>query len=446
MNEPVNPTFASEQVEKTEIERITEQVQNYKASIDGKLVNVVNVLIEQYLKAGLVSTQDLQAISSLSNEFNKAQIDYQTFMTSKQKRIQELQQEEIASASQQREAVYNELHSKMTEERVARKKAEQDLRIAMAQLQALTNIKGNVTSAPAITGGNAPSITGMISEVEAPIPADNPKVETKPVERSRAFDLARALNPENAETLSEDESLIEKVEETKEAFKEWEEEEVKSIDDVTPEEWDRATKSIKEESVEEQLELPIEEETVEEQLELPIEEETVELEDEVKDELDLYEEQLIAEEQEESDAEEFTIQEEDKSTRPNFTTPVVSSSNAPNLKQNIPTYDSEEELLAAAQAKIDAKLKQEAEEEYEEITIPSEAELSSMTKADILKQAEELGFENVSTSDTKKVMIQNFVSDANAFIQSLEESGDLLSTNVEGEEDDTVDRQDGGYF
>ena len=433
MNEPVNPTFASEQVEKTEIERITEQVQNYKASIDGKLVNVVNVLIEQYLKAGLVSTQDLQAISSLSNEFNKAQIDYQTFMTSKQKRIQELQQEEIASASQQREAVYNELHSKMTEERVARKKAEQDLRIAMAQLQALTNIKGNVTSAPAITGGNAPSITGMISEVEAPIPADNPKVETKPVERSRAFDLARALNPENAETLSEDESLIEKVEETKEAFKEWEEEEVKSIDDVTPEEWDRATKSIKEESVEEQLELPIEEETVE-------------LEDEVKDELDLYEEQLIAEEQEESDAEEFTIQEEDKSTRPNFTTPVVSSSNAPNLKQNIPTYDSEEELLAAAQAKIDAKLKQEAEEEYEEITIPSEAELSSMTKADILKQAEELGFENVSTSDTKKVMIQNFVSDANAFIQSLEESGDLLSTNVEGEEDDTVDRQDGGYF
>lgn len=432
MNEPVNPTFASEQVEKTEIERITEQVQNYKASIDGKLVNVVNVLIEQYLKAGLVSTQDLQAISSLSNEFNKAQIDYQTFMTSKQKRLQELQQEEIASASQQREAIYNELHNKMTEERVARKKAEQDLRIAMAQLQALTNIKGNVTSAPVITGGNAPSVTGMISEVEAPIPADKPKVETKPVERSRAFDLARALNPENTETLSEDESLIEKVEETKEAFKEWEEEEVKSIDDVTPEEWDRATKSIKEEPVEEQLELPIEEETVE-------------LEDEVKDELDLYEEQLIAEEQEESDAEEFTIQEEDKSTRPNFTTPVVSSSNAPNLT-NIPTYDSEEELLAAAQAKIDAKKEQEAEEEYEEITIPSEAELSSMTKADILKEAKELGFENVSTSDTKNVMIQNFVSDANAFIQSLEESGDLLSTDVEGEEDDTVDRQDGGYF
>ena len=435
MNEPVNPTFASEQVEKTEIERITEQLQKYTAPIDGKLINVVNVIIEQYLKAGLVNAQDLQAIATVSNEFNKAQIDYQTFVTSKQKRLQELHQEEIASASQQREAIYNELNNKVIEERVARKKAEQDLRIAMAQLQALTNIKGNVTSAPVITGGNAPSVTGMISEVEAPRPADKPKVEAKPVQRSRAFDLARALNPENAETLSEDESLRQKIEETKEAFKEWEEEEIKSIDDVTPEEWDRATKSIKEESVEEQLELPIEEETVE-----------LELEDEVKDELDLYEEQLIAEEQEESDAEEFTIQEEDRATRPNFTTPVVSSSNAPNLKQNIPTYDSEEELLAAAQAKIDAKKEKEAEEEYEEITIPSEAELNAMTKADIEKTAEELGFENVNVADTKKVMIQNFVSDANAFIQTLEESGELLSTNEEGEEDDTVDRQDGGYF
>lgn len=431
MNEPVNPTFASEQVEKSEIERITEQLQRYTAPIDGKLINVVNVIIEQYLKAGLVNAQDLQAIAAVSNEFNKAQIDYQTFVTSKQKRLQELQQEEIASASQQREAIYNELNNKVIEERVARKKAEQDLRIAMAQLQALTNIKGNVTSAPVITGGNAPSVTGMISEVEAPIPTDKPKVEAKPVQRSRAFDLARALNPENAETLSEDESLRKKIEETKEAFKEWEEEEVKSIDDVTPEEWDRATKSIKEESVEEQLELPIEEETVE-----------------LEDEEDLRKEfeDTLEEEQEESDVEEFTIQEEDIATRPNFTTPVVSSSNAPNLKQNIPTYDSEEELLAAAQAKIDAKKEEEAEEEYEEITIPSEAELNAMTKADIEKTAEELRFENVNVADTKKVMIQNFVSDANAFIQSLEESGDLLSTNEEGEEDDTVDRQDGGYF
>ena len=111
------------------------------------------------------------------------------------------------------------------------------------------------------------------------------------------------------------------------------------------------------------------------------------------------------------------------------------SRGAPNLQQNIPTYDSEEELLAVAQAKIDAK-KEEVEEEYEEITIPSEAELNKLTKADILKSAEELGFENVNIADTKTVMIQNFVADSNAFIQSLEDS-DLVSANIESDEDGT---------
>ena len=124
----------------------------------------------------------------------------------------------------------------------------------------------------------------------------------------------------------------------------------------------------------------------------------------------------------------------------------MSGGNAPNLQQNIPTYDSEEELLAAAQAKIDAKKEEVEEEEYEEITIPSEAELNSMTKADILKSAEELGFENVNIADTKKVMIENFVADSNAFIQSLEDSGDLVSASIESDEDGDTDRQDGGYF
>ena len=73
----------------------------------------------------------------------------------------------------------------------------------------------------------------------------------------------------------------------------------------------------------------------------------------------------------------------------------------------------------------------------------SEAELNKLTKADILKSAEELGFENVNIADTKTVMIQNFVADSNAFIQSLEDS-DLVSANIESDEDGTP--IDGGYF
>ena len=383
MNELVNPTFATEQVEKSEIERITEQLQKYTAPIDGKLIGVVNVIIEQYLKAGLVNVQDLQAFATVSNEFNKAQIDYQTFVTSKQKRLQELQQEEMLKGANDTQERFRAYEQRIADEIEESRKAKKELAQLKEQLE---SIRRNTTVEPA-----------------------------KPVEKTRAFDVARALNP--APKITEDEELNEKVEETKKAFKDFVEEqsepEIKSIDDVTPEEWDQAVKSIKEVEVEEQLELDLSEERVE------LEEEP-----------------------------ELRIAEEDEETQPNFTKPIVSGGNAPNLQQNIPTYDSEEELLAAAQAKIDAKKEEEAEEEYEEITIPSEAELNDMTKAEIQTTANELGFTNVVTTDTKQVMIENFVSDSEAFIQSLQDSGELLSTNIEGEEkeDDTVDRQDGGYF
>ena len=396
MNEEVKSTFSTEQVEKSEIERITEQLQNYKASIDGKLVGVVTAMIEQYLKAGLVSTQDLTAMAALSEEFNRAQIDYQTFMGTKQRRLQELQQEELMKNNADTTERFREYEKRLAEEIEESRKAKKELAKVVAQLE---EIQANTTEEPA-----------------------------KPVEKTRAFDVARSLNPLPTQ-------VEEPVMPPPDPMESWEEPEIKSLDDVTPEEWDQAVKSIKEDEVEEESPLPewFEEEVQEEeQLELELsEDEQVELE--LK--LDEIEEQA-----------ELRIAEEDEKTQPNFTKPIVSGGNAPNLQQNIPTYDSEEELLAAAQAKIDAKKEEVEEEEYEEITIPSEAELNSMTKADILKSAEELGFENVNIADTKKVMIENFVADSNAFIQSLEDSGDLVSASIESDEDGDTDRQDGGYF
>lgn len=389
-------TFSAEQVEKSEIERITEQLQTYKASIDGKLVGVVTAMIDQYLKAGLVSTQDLTAMAALSEEFNKAQIDYQTFVQIKQRRLQELQQEQMMKSNADTTERFREYETRLAEEIEESRKAKKELAKVMAQLE---EIQANTTEEPA-----------------------------KPVEKTRAFDVARSLNPLPTQ-------VEEPIMPQPDPMESWEEPEIKSLDDVTPEEWDQAVKSIKE--------VEVDEEVVEEEVEV----------EEVKDELDLFEEQLIAEEEAEEEQlelalseeePELRIAEEDEETQPNFTKPIVSGGNAPNL-QNIPTYDSEEEMLAAAQAKIDAK-KEEVEEEYEEITIPSEAELNAMTKADILESAEELGFANVDTADTKKVMIQNFVADANAFIQSLEDSGDLVSANIESDEDGDTDRQDGGYF
>lgn len=403
MNEEVKSTFSTEQVEKPEIERITEQLQTYKASIDGKLIGVVTAMIDQYLKAGLVSTQDLTAMAALSEEFNKAQIDYQTFVATKQRRLQELQQEQMMKNNADTTEKFREYEKRLAEEIEESRKAKKELAKVVAQLE---EIQANTTVEPA-----------------------------KPVEKTRAFDVARSLNPLPTQ-------VEEPIMPPPDPMESWEEPEIKSLDDVTPEEWDQAVKSIKEDEVEEESPLPewFEEEVQElanqkaeeEQLELELsEDEQVELE--LK--LDEIEEQA-----------ELRIAEEDEETQPNFTKPIVSGGNAPNLQQNIPTYDSEEEMLAAAQAKIDAKKEEVEEEEYEEITIPSEAELNSMTKADILKSAEELGFENVNVADTKKVMIQNFVADSNAFIQSLEDSGDLVSANIESDEDGDTDRQDGGYF
>lgn len=381
MNEEVKSTFSTEQVEKPEIERITEQLQTYKASIDGKLIGVVTAMIDQYLKAGLVSTQDLTAMAALSEEFNKAQIDYQTFVGIKQRRLQELQQEQMMKNNADTTEKFREYEKRLAEEIEESRKAKKELAKVMAQLE---EIQANITEEPA-----------------------------KPVEKTRAFDVARSLNPLPTQ-------VEEPIMPPPDPMESWEEPEIKSLDDVTPEEWDQAVKSIKEDEVEE------------EQLEFELSEDEQE---ELELKLDEIEEQA-----------ELRIAEEDEKTQPNFTKPIVSGGNAPNLQQNIPTYDSEEELLAAAQAKIDAKKEEVEEEEYEEITIPSEAELNSMTKADILKSAEELGFENVNIADTKKVMIQNFVADSNAFIQSLEDSGDLVSANIESDEDGDTDRQDGGYF
>ena len=381
MNEEVKSTFSTEQVEKSEIERITEQLQNYKASIDGKLVGVVTAMIEQYLKAGLVSTQDLTAMAALSEEFNRAQIDYQTFVGTKQRRLQELQQEELMKNNADTTERFREYEKRLAEEIEESRKAKKELAKVVAQLE---EIQANTTVEPA-----------------------------KPVEKTRAFDVARSLNPLPTQ-------VEEPIMPPPDPMESWEEPEIKSLDDVTPEEWDQAVKSIKEDEVEE------------EQLEFELSEDEQE---ELELKLDEIEEQA-----------ELRIAEEDEETQPNFTKPIVSGGNAPNLQQNIPTYDSEEEMLAVAQAKIDAKKEEVEEEEYEEITIPSEAELNKLTKADILKSAEELGFENVNIADTKTVMIQNFVADSNAFIQSLEDSGDLVSANIESDEDGDTDRQDGGYF
>ena len=106
-------------------------------------------------------------------------------------------------------------------------------------------------------------------------------------------------------------------------------------------------------------------------------------------------------------------------------------------------------MLADAQRRLDEKLAQAEEEETEEVIVPSESDLRAMTKSEIVDSARTLGFNSVISSLTKEKMIDNFLSETEAFITALQESGEFVSateSDTEEKEDSADDIRDGGYF
>jgi hypothetical protein len=354
------------------------------------------------------------------------------------------EQERLAREREERETA---MSNKIAEERIARKKAEQELAVVQAQLNALSNVQGNVTSAPItpVTGGNAPSVTPDLQP--------KPKV---PGKTSPAFAVARALNPIKEEEevqeeekqielpISEDEELLDKIEETKKSFKEWEEETLSEIEER-----------------EEVIEIPEDAKGIEEFFE-----EVEEVAEDFEELLNTDEEEQNFLDKELDDAEgefkyedlgedlpveELKVAEEDTTTKPSF---PITGGNAPNVRQTlssgdsveapvkkeIKSYDSIEDLQAA----VDEK-NQQQEEEFEEVTIPNESELKSMTKNVIAETAIGLGFDSVNTSLTKEKMIDNFLSETESFIEGLKESGEFISAS-DGDDDENETVRDGGYF
>ena len=429
MADEVKSEFAQQVVEppqKSEFELVQERISNYTIPVTPNNAQTISNILELGLSKGNFKLSELDSLVSIREEVNKGLIEYQTQVQVAQRRLQELQEEETARIVKEREDAQNELFNKMTEERQNRKKAEEELRLVKAQLDALSNVQGNVTSAPITSGGNAPSVTG-----EKPEPNLQPEPKV-PGKTSPAFAVARALNPvKEEEPISEDKEFSEKVEETKKSFKEWEETQEEIVLDV-PEDAKGTEDFFKE---------------------------VAKVEEEVKDELDLYEEDFDEEEQnfldeeledlgEDLPVEELKVAEEDTTTEPTF---PITAGNAPNLKGQIPApqkvsavYDSEEELLKAVQDKIDAKKEEEAEEEYDEIIIPSSDELEGMTKKKIEEVSKGLGF-NVSTKDTKEDMIQSFQDQTTKLIEDLQDSGEFVNSTEQGDNEND-DVRDGGYF
>jgi len=410
-NELNQPTFSTEKPEPSEFDRITERINNFKVGLTPSNAQTVNTILEKGLSNGIFKLNEVDALVAIREEVNKGVIEYNTQIQVAQNRMKELQEEQLVAKQEELAKREAERTQEITDERQRRKKAEDEVRILKAQLEALSGVAGNVT--------------------QAPIPVEQPHAPKVSKPKSKAWEMIRAGRPqveEPVQDLGEDLPTLDQ-------FK-------------IPEEIPEDAKTVKDffEEVESVQELV-------DSADQLVDEEVQSRREQVLSDL-----AAAIEEKEES---EFKFVEEDEETKPSFSGPKITGGNAPNLKaavelapsiqakvdtekKSIKSFDSEEELLADAQARIDAS--KESEEEFEEVTIPSESELRAMTKSEISDTAKVLGFESVNTNTTKDVMIENFIKETESFITNLQESGEFVSASETSEDDGKDDIRDGGYF
>lgn len=510
MDNNVNPTFASEQAptEPTELERVQQRIANYKIALAPSSAQAISTLLQLHLKSGQIKIDELDAVIGVRNEINKGLTDYNIAVETAQRQLNSLVEADRIAKAEAIEKEKAELVDKIRDQRKLRKAEE----IKVAQLEAIlashgVNVDLNGDGVIGVKAGdlNADGFVELTKEEAATLAADHgvtipPQTIQKgtrteaPKKTSKAFEMARLLNPEGESNtqppvtnvsvapISEDEGFNDYVEDAKNSVNTWEEQ---TETEVPQEEMLFGS----DESEEDGFDLPIEDETI--TIELPVPEnakgidafleevESVKQEAEIDD---IDEEQFNQSFEDTAEQEgkeiysgawssgedtmpDIKVAEEDTTTEPTYAKPATTgavpitntnvgkktlktgdSIEAPISKeQKINTYSSEEEMIESVQAKIDAAKEQEVEEEYEELVIPSADELKGMTKSKIKEVAEGLNFE-VSTTDTKDAMIESIATQTESLIESLQETDEFVSATetVKGEDDD--DRRDGGYF
>ena len=146
-------TFASEQVELSELERITQRLNDFTVGLKPQSAEQVNQIMQKGLSAGNFKLDELDALVSIREQVNAGIIDYNTQVQVASKRIQEL---EIEEAQRQKDLIAKNLADKeqdITNQRVAQKEALKNLKLAeeenkilKAKLEALSSVENNVTS------------------------------------------------------------------------------------------------------------------------------------------------------------------------------------------------------------------------------------------------------------------------------------------------------------
>ena len=401
-----NKTFAEQRVtepELSESDRIRKRIQDYKAQLSPNTLQVIQIMLEAQLKSGLMKPADLDALVMLRDEVNKAQIEYNTQVQNAQRRLQDLSETEMAEKVAAEEAKIQAIVDSRDAERARRKGVEDRL----AQMEAVLASHGismdlNQDGVVGLTEGQvADELTEEEqAQVDEMIQVEKDNITSKP---SRAFQVARALNPEPSvsdeamakanELADELEEFEQKVEETKKSFKEWDEENKQESFDFKPS--GTTTESF-------------------------------------MDEVERVNEVAEADEE---------LAEDKPSSLPKVSAGQVNEEQAEELAEENPEF-----VLHRESVRMVDEMPEQVEEEYEEVTIPSESELKSMTKAKINEIAVGLDFD-VPTSLTKNKMIESFLTQTDEFIQSLQDSGEFVSaTDSDEDGDDKTNIKDGGYF
>jgi hypothetical protein len=402
-----NKTFAEQRVtepELSESDRIRQRIQDYKAQLSPNTLQVIQIMLETQLKSGLMKPADLDALVMLRDEVNKAQIEYNTQVQNAQRRLQDLSETEMAEKVAAEEAKIQAIVDSRDAERARRKGVEDRL----AQMEAVLASHGismdlNQDGVVGLTEGQvADELTEEEqAQVDEMIQVEKDNITSKP---SRAFQVARALNPEpsvsdeamaKANQLADElEEFEQKIEETKKSFKEWDEENKQESFDFQPS--GTTTESFMDE---------------------------------------------VERVQEVADADEILTEDVPPSSAPVVSAGQVNEEQAEELAEENPEF-----VLHRESVRMVDEMPEQVEEEYEEVTIPSESELKSMTKAKINEIAVGLDFD-VPTSLTKNKMIESFLTQTDEFIQSLQDSGEFVSaTDSDEDGDDKTNIKDGGYF
>ena len=420
--------FSQEQVtpELSESDKIRKRVSEYKAQLSPNSLQVIEVMLNQQLAGGKIKAGDLDALILLRDDVNKASIDYRTQLEHAQRRLNELAETEMAEKVAAEEAAKQALIDSRDAERQRRKTVEDRL----AQMEAVLASHGismdlNQDGVVGLKDGQvADELTAEEqAQVDNMIQVEKDNVTTQP---SRAFQMARAMNPapDPMETwdgpLTHEPSVSdEQMAEANEMISELEEEGFDANGSPTTEvpksvPQSETTKTFSEWDKETQLELKLREEVPEDAM----------------------------------GTEDFNAEVERVTQQAN-SAPVISNSQLPDPTESVetPTDDGgpdDEFVLSRQSVKMIEDYPEE--EEYEEITIPTESELKKMTKSAIAEHAGVLDFD-IPTTLTKAKMVEKFMAEVETYIANLQESGEFVSATTEEDEDaDTDNHKDGGYF